>query len=239
MEQKKIRIFTDGASKGNPGPGGWGAIIASGELVVELGGHERHTTNNRMEMKAALEALSYARKLPAIPVVINTDSSYVINGITKWVRGWKARGWMTSQKKEVLNRDLWKELSNIVEKFGDGIEWNYVGGHIGIPGNERADEIASDFALGKKVNLHSGARGGYGVDVHTVVHDSAKHKAKSSLRTRSKQKAYSYVSEVGGAVKVHTTWAECEERVRGKQARFKKALSPADEARIVKAFSMK
>ena len=234
---EKIIIYTDGASKGNPGPGGWGAIVACGGKVYELGGHEAHTTNNRMEMRAALEALVRASKLPPAPVIVHTDSSYLINGVTKWVRGWKARGWVTSQKKEVMNRDLWEKLSGIIEKNGKTIEWKYVGGHIGVAGNERADEIASDFALGKKVYLHSSTRGGYAVDVHNTGHDAARHTARSAARAHSKQKAYSYVSRVAGVVKTHRTWAECEARVRGRSAKFKKATSPQEEARIIKEFS--
>jgi len=234
---EKIIIYTDGASKGNPGPGGWGAIIADGKKVIELGGHEAHTTNNRMEMRAALEALIYALELPRAPIVIHTDSSYLINGITKWVRGWKARGWITSQKKEVLNRDLWSKLSAVVEKIGKNIEWRYVGGHVGIAGNERVDEIASGFALGEKVHLHAGPHRGYAIDIKNVGRDEAKYSAKSASHAHSKQKAYSYVSSVGGVVKVCKTWAECEARVKGKKARFRKATSPEEEARVIKEFS--
>ena len=233
----KIIIYTDGASKGNPGPGGWGAIIASGGKIVELGGHEAHTTNNRMEMRAALEALGHALKLPRAPIIVHTDSSYLIGGITKWVKGWKAHGWMTSQKKEVMNKDLWSKLSDVAQTLGKNIEWKYVGGHVGVAGNERVDEIASNFALGKKVYLHSGSRGGYSIDVHATAHDAMKYKTKTASRVRSKQKAYSYVSRVDDVVKTHKTWAECEARVKGRSAKFKKAISPKEEAQIIKEFS--
>jgi len=233
---EKTIIYTDGASKGNPGPGGWGAIVVSGDIAEELGGREAHTTNNRMEMRAALEALTLAASHPRGSIIVHTDSSYLINGITKWVRGWQARGWKTADKKEVLNQDLWQKLSDAVDSLGP-IEWQYVGGHVGIAGNERADEIASEFALGKKVTLHRGSRTAYAVDVSNVAHDAVKHKAKSSSRARSNQKAYSYVSRVDGTIKVHKTWSECEARVRGKKARFKKALSKEDEAKIVAEFS--
>jgi ribonuclease HI len=231
-----IIIYSDGASKGNPGPGGWGAIVVGGGRAKELGGREAHTTNNRMEMTAAIKALRYAAKLPAAPVLLHTDSSYLINGITKWVKGWKAKGWKTLQKKDVLNKDLWQELSELADSFEESITWKHVSGHVGIAGNERADEIASDFAEGKAVVLHDDVANTYTIDVHTTAHDEAKKKTRVSSRSRS-GKAYSYVSAVEGEVRVHKTWQECEARVKGRKARFKKALSPEDEKRIVEEFS--
>jgi ribonuclease HI len=235
--QKEIIIFTDGASKGNPGPGGWGAIVATNAEVKELGGREENTTNNRMELRAALEALSFASLLHDAPVVLHTDSSYVINGVTKWSHGWKTRGWVTKEKREVLNQDLWKDLLDAAENFSNGLAWQYVGGHVGIAGNERVDEIASDFADGKKVELYSGPFEGYGVDVKNISLDESKKKQKSASRSRSKVAAYSYISEVEGVVMTHATWRECEARVKGKRARFKKATSAEEEAEIIKTFS--
>ncbi len=239
MSQKKtFLIFCDGASKGNPGPGGWGAIVSYQGRVEELGGSEKHTTNNRMEMTAALRALQHAASFSGTSdahIVLHTDSSYLINGITKWVRGWKTRGWKTAEKKDVLNRDLWEELDAVVSRLPK-IEWKYVGGHVGIAGNERVDEIASDLALGKHVELHTGTRESYAHDIESIVHDEEKKKMKSATSTRSKQKAHSYVSCVDGEVRVHRTWSECEARVRGKRARYKKSLSPADEAAIISEF---
>lgn len=236
---EKIIIFTDGASKGNPGPGGWGALVATETTVRELGGREQKTTNNRMELRATLEALLLAATLGRIPIALHTDSSYVINGATKWVHGWKARGWTTVQKGKVLNRDLWEALLDAIEKCSGEIEWKYVGGHVGIAGNERVDSIASDFAEEKKVVLYDGARAGYEIDFTNVAHDESKQKAKSASSSRSKLRAYSYVSIVGGVVVVHKTWAECLARVQGKKARFKKAISAAEEAAIKKEFSSK
>lgn len=229
-------IFADGASKGNPGPGGWGALVADGETVKELGGRDEHTTNNRMELTAVIEALVLACGR-GDEVVVHTDSSYVINGITKWVKGWKVRSWVTKQNQPVLNQDLWKKLASLVDTCGGKIHWKHVGGHVGVAGNERVDEIASNYADGKPVALYDGPRETYGIDIENVSHDESKMKARSASRSRSSAKAYSYVSEVGGVVQVHKTWAECEARVRGKKARFKKALSAQDEADIVRAFS--
>jgi len=234
-----ILIFCDGASKGNPGPGGWGAIVANDTKVMELGGSEKKTTNNRMELTAALEALGAARALPEAPVVVYTDSSYVINGITKWVHGWIKSNWITKDKKEVMNQDLWKPLANIVENFSGRIKWQYVGGHVGVAGNERVDVVASDFAQGRKVALYKGEREGYEIDIKNISFDAEKQKTKSDTRSRSKMKAYSYVSMIGGEVLVHKTWAECEARVRGRSAKYKKSLSKEDESKIIAEFLSK
>jgi ribonuclease HI len=236
VEKESTTIFCDGASKGNPGPGGWGAIVASGSQIVECGGFEAGTTNNRMELTAALKALEEARTLGNGAVTVYTDSSYVINGITKWVKGWQRNGWLTQEKKPVLNQDLWEPLVAAVENFDTVIVWQYVGGHVGIQGNERVDNIASDFALGKKVDLYVGQRNGYLVDVQNIKFDETLVKEKSETKARSKLKAYSYVSVIGGIIVKHKTWAECEARVKGKAARFKKSLSQEDETEIVKDF---
>lgn len=234
---EEITIYTDGASKGNPGRGGWGALVANSEVVCELGGNESHTTNNRMELMAAIEALRYAATLPVQPIALHTDSSYVIHGITKWVQGWQSRGWITKEKKEVLNQDLWQALVAAKEACKSRVDWRYVGGHIGVVGNERVDAIASDFAVGEKVVLYCGPRAGYAIDITVTLHNEEKKEKKAATKNRSNAKAYSYVSRVDGTTQVHKTWGECEARVRGKHARFKKATSAAEEAAIVKDFS--
>lgn len=235
--QDKILIFCDGASKGNPGPGGWGALVAFDGRVEEIGGAEEHTTNNRMELTAAVRALEEVAKQDATGVVVYTDSSYVINGITKWVKGWKARGWVTKEKTPVLNRDLWEELDDAVSALSTQVEWQHVGGHVGVAGNERVDEIASSFAEGKPVELFSGERSAYLHDIENISHNETKRAERSKSRSRSSAKAYSYVSMVDGQVLTHKTWGECEARVKGKMARFKKALSPSEEATIIAEFS--
>jgi ribonuclease HI len=191
-----------------------------------------------MELTAALEALRFANVSSEVPMVVYTDSSYVINGITKWIKGWRRNGWVTLQKKEVMNRDLWEPLAEVAETRGS-VEWRYVGGHIGIIGNERADEIASAYATGEAPGLFDGDKSDYGRDIDTITFDTALKEAKSSSRDRSKAKAYSYVSLVEGKVLVHKTWSECEQRVRGKTARFKKALSAEEEKEIIGAFLKK
>ena len=140
---KTVEIFTDGACKGNPGPGGWGAIIRYGKHEKELSGGEADTTNNRMEMMAAIRALDTL--IEPCNVILYTDSTYVKDGITKWVDGWQRNGWKTASKKPVRNADLWHELIGAVARHQ--IDWRWVKGHAGHPENERADQLASAAAM--------------------------------------------------------------------------------------------
>ena len=135
----RITIYTDGACRGNPGPGGWGALLLAGERELELWGGEPATTNNRMELWAAIEALR-ALKRPC-EVDLYTDSTYVRKGITEWMHSWKSKGWKTAAKKPVKNSDLWKMLDS--ESARHQVEWHWVKGHSGDPGNERADQLAN------------------------------------------------------------------------------------------------
>jgi ribonuclease HI len=135
-----VEIYTDGACRGNPGPGGWGALLTAGEHVKELSGAEALTTNNRMELTAVIRALE-ALKRPS-QLRIFTDSEYVRRGITEWVRSWKARGWKTADRKPVKNQDLWERLDALAAAHE--IEWRWVRGHSGIPGNERVDQLANE-----------------------------------------------------------------------------------------------
>jgi ribonuclease HI len=135
----KVEIYTDGACKGNPGPGGWGALMVAGGHQKELFGGEPNTTNNRMELKAVIEALG-ALKRPC-EVIVHTDSQYVQKGISEWIHGWKARGWKTAAKEPVKNADLWQALDAAQGKHK--VEWRWVKGHAGHEGNERADALAN------------------------------------------------------------------------------------------------
>ncbi|MEB3289814.1 MAG: ribonuclease HI [Leptolyngbya sp.] len=153
------KIYTDGACSGNPGPGGWGTVLyfADGD-IHEMGGGARQTTNNRMEMQAAIAGLTWLRDSgQAQPVVLYTDSEYVLKGITQWIAGWKRRGWVNSAKKPVLNRDLWEQLDQVTtevnQTLAKPLQWVYVRGHSGNVGNERCDTIARAFAAGRPIDL--------------------------------------------------------------------------------------
>ena len=226
-------LFTDGAAKGNPGPGGWGAIVLTPEQhVTELGGGSPHTTNNKMELGGAIAALRHVADRPE-PVIIYTDSTYLIQGITQWVWGWRKRGWKTAQGTDVLNRDLWEELSALTGARARGsIDWRWVRGHVGTAGNERCDEIAVAFAAQEPPVLFDGPLAEYDRPLLEVPADTALPPRRSSSTT-PKAAAYSYVSVVGGVPMRHASWADCERRVKGPPgARFKKTASAAYESTI-------
>jgi ribonuclease HI len=136
---QKIEIYTDGACRGNPGPGGWGALLIAGRHRKTMHGGEPDTTNNRMELRAAIEALN-ALKRPST-VALHTDSKYVMHGITEWMHNWKKRGWKTANRKPVKNQDLWMALDEAIARHD--ITWKWVKGHDGDPGNEEADRLAN------------------------------------------------------------------------------------------------
>ena len=135
-----IKVYTDGACRGNPGPGGWGVYIQLNDEEKDLYGGNPETTNNQMEMQAALEALKYLKDKNDV-IELFTDSNYLRQGITEWIHKWKLNNWRTAAKKPVANRDLWIEISDLNEKMN--VKWNWVKGHAGDPGNERADQLAN------------------------------------------------------------------------------------------------
>ena len=138
-KQEQVIIFTDGGCRGNPGPGGWGALMRFGNHEKELYGYEEETTNNRMELMAAIRSLEVLSR--TCSVVLTTDSQYVRQGILDWMDGWKKRGWKTAAKKPVKNKDLWQRLDKAVAKHK--VDWQWVKGHSGHEGNERADDLAN------------------------------------------------------------------------------------------------
>lgn len=145
---KKIEIYTDGSSLGNPGPGGWGTVVVINEKITEeLGGYDKDTTNNRMEIQAAIEALKYINKKHKDDhVTIHADSAYVLGGVTTWIHGWERNGWRTANKKPVMNQELWQELIALVRIFKGQLVWQKVKGHSGHVYNDKADEIATRSA---------------------------------------------------------------------------------------------
>ena len=148
----KVVIYTDGACKGNPGPGGWGAILRAGGKERELNGAEPHTTNNRMELQAAISALNALTR--PCSVDLTTDSVYVRDGISKWVHGWQKNGWKTADKKPVKNGDLWQALLDAARPHE--VRWHWVKGHAGHAENERADELANEAIVAMKEGRHLG-----------------------------------------------------------------------------------
>jgi len=247
---QKIIIFADGSSIGNPGPGGWAAILVfeknqnggRGE-VVELGGGEKHTTNNRMELVAAIEALKFSLKLKTqnVKLLIHTDSRYVIHGITKWIKTWEKTGWIGTNKKEILNKDLWQKLGKLAK--GKSIEWKHVRGHAGIAGNERADFLATMCAREqkwKKEKFFTGPFSKYPFDILNTKPSKKLPRKPASSRRKSVSNAYSYLSLVNGKLMRHQTWPECEKRVKGVSgAKFKKAVSAEDEKEIIRGWGIK
>jgi ribonuclease HI len=228
-------IFTDGAAKGNPGPGGYGAVLLLEGKVLEIGEGKQMTTNNEMELRAVVEAL---KRVPTISgkVKLYTDSKYVVEGATGWTFGWLKNGWKTKSGSDVSHKELWQELVDLLKNVK--VDWQKVPGHVGIIGNERADAIASDLGENKNVVLYDGPRKNYKYEIENVEYDKQTALDRSVARKRQAQKAYSYVSKVDGVVKTHSSWTECEARVKGmKGVRFKKAISAEEEKAIIQDFS--
>lgn len=255
LSPSSILIYTDGACTGNPGPGGWACIVSLPDGAVhELGGGVKDTTNNRMEMAAAIRALAMLELKEPTPIVLYTDSSYVIKGITQWIWGWRSRGWKSADGKDVANRELWEELLRQVTRLKpSNVEWRYVRGHSGYAGNERCDEIAVSFAKNKPEQLYVGPRDGYFIDLSELPDAEPLPEQKKSAGTGggtsfgNKGAAGSsgsagpatYLSYHNGVLQRHRTWAECERRVKGQSgAKFKKAKSPGEEKEIIKSWGL-
>jgi len=228
-------IFTDGAAKGNPGPGGYGAVLLLNGTVIEIGAGKKLTTNNEMELRAVVEALKQVAG-EREEVKVYTDSKYVVEGATGWVFGWMKNGWKTKTGGDVLHKQIWQELIDLIKEVK--VEWHKIPGHSGLIGNERADTIASDLGQDKIVNLYNGPRSEYQYEIENVEWDKEKAEARSAARKRSALPAHSYISKVDGLIETHQTWKECEARVKGKKGvKFKKSTSPAEEKNIIQDFS--
>lgn len=236
--EKSLIIFTDGSSLGNPGPGGWGAVLIQKQIgeVVELGGSKEKTTNNEMELAAILSALTYAMNNSNI-IHLFTDSQYAINGITSWIYGWKKNGWKTKNGDDVKNAFYFKNIDLLLEERGrDKVHFHHVAGHVGIPGNERVDDIARELAEGKNVELFRGKFEDYTISNILSLNFELSEKKKKDTKGK---KAYSYLSLIDGILEIHNTWAECEARVKGQKAKFKKAISKEHEQEILSEWGIK
>lgn len=206
QDRAQLRIYTDGACLGNPGPGGWAAILVRGELCEELGGREEHTTNNRMEMMAAVQGLRRVRSGEWVHVV--TDSRYLHDGISRWIHAWKRRGWKKADGGEVLNRDLWEDLDRL-SRVPARVSWEHVRGHSGHAWNERCDAIATAFARGEKPKLFAG--------------DGSWITGKGRATIPEGMDFPLYLSLVDGELRLHLDWVDCQSWVTGaKGAKYRK-----------------
>lgn len=229
-------IYSDGACSGNPGPGGWAFIHWSPDNNVREGsGFDPSTTNNRMEMTGALEAL---RSIPVQePVIVLTDSVYLIRGITQWIFGWQKRGWKNAEGGDVLNKDIWEQLARVCR--GRKIDWRYVAGHSGIAGNERVDELAVAQSQRRPLSHYHGSYSNYRVGILPLP-EKVPLPEMRKMNGSSKDKAASfYLSYVNGVLEQHKTWDQCQARVKGvSQARFKKVQSDQEAQEILKSWGL-
>lgn len=217
-------VFTDGASRGNPGPSGWGAVIAHNGQVTELGDGAKEGTNNEMELSAVIEALEWLQGREVEELSIYSDSSYTISGATGWVFGWAKRGWKTKNGDPVKNKALWQHYFDLQKSLDFEINFHKVKGHASIPANERADEIATSFADDDPVDLYDGSKDAY----DTSLDPTPQYLDKSPL----------YFSLVGGEVRVHETWPECQRWVAGKQAKYRKVRTVAERESLLEEWGV-
>ncbi len=237
-EVKTIIIYSDGACSGNPGPGGWGTVIGlPNQTVVELGGGNAGTTNNQMELQGLIEGLDFVKKMASEEVRYYTDSSYVLNGVTKWMKGWAFRGWKNAEGKEIANKEYWIRLHSLLTFFPDKkIKWSYVRGHTGVAGNERCDEIAVGFSQGGYVDLYEGPAVSYSFNIYETPVTEPIPDSNFKKKSDSKEVAY-YLSLKNGVLERHKTWPECEQRVKGAPGvKFKKVKTQSEEEQVLKVW---
>jgi ribonuclease HI len=237
--ENQLVIYTDGASRGNPGLGGWGAVILVDGYAMEISGFSKMATNNQMELQAVIEVLSDSGSLAHTgPVVVYSDSAYVVNGMNSWVWGWEKKDWMTSTKTPVINKDMWVKILALLKTYGDRLSIQKVKGHDGDLYNERCDELAVAAALGKKETYFQGTQKDYDIflkEIGTTIKKVSPKKAKS----KPAGPAYSYVSLVGDKVYTDKTWIDCEKRVKGtKGAKYQKVFSKGEETSLVQDYTL-
>ncbi len=233
----ELLIYTDGASRGNPGPGGWAAVILADGMAMEVAGSEKRATNNQMELAAVLHTLSdSAARAHKGPVTVLSDSAYVVNGLNSWVWGWEKKGWVTMQKTPVENKEMWAALLSLLKEYGDRLTVAKVSGHAGELYNERCDELAVEAALGKSPQFFKGSISDYEAFLKEV---GTTEKKAAPKKKKSDAPAYSYVSLVDGVVHADKTWAACEKRVKGKKgAKFKKVFSKEEETELLQEYTL-
>ncbi len=240
---KTLTMYTDGASRGNPGLGGWGAVILVDGYAMEVAGASKKATNNQMELEAVISVLSDSgAKAHKGPIVVYSDSAYVVNGLTSWVYGWEKKGWITTAKTPVENKAMWQKALVLLKEYGKRLSIEKVKGHAGDLYNERCDELAVAAALGKKEKHFQGTQKDYDaflIEIGTTT--KTKKESFGKLKTRKATgPAYSYVSLVGGKVYADKTWAQCEARVKGKKgAKYQKVFSKAEETSLVQDYTLK
>lgn len=241
---KNITLYTDGASRGNPGPGGWAAIVVGEKNTVELAGAKKPATNNQMELEAVIQGLRYIQEQSEeVNVALHADSRYVLNGIEKWLDGWQRNGWKTMNKKPVENKSQWMELLALRDHFGKKLKLVKVDGHSGHIYNDRCDELAVSAALAKKPYLFEGNIKEYEMYLKDNPPTSEKKSPPPARPSGAGGKAktgpaYSYVSLVGGKVHVDKDWSTCEKRVKGKTAKYKKVFSKAEETDLIQDYTL-
>ena len=244
-------LYTDGACSGNPGPGGWAFVACARESakageVIEEAGAISQTTNNRMEMESSLRGLvaireNWGDKLKDSRVRLFTDSQLLIQGATKWIHGWKKKNWTKSDGEPVMNRDLWEKLDAEIKSYPAKIEWLYVAGHAGIEGNERVDELAVAHSKNLSPSLYRGPLGTYSCQKafvrEPVMSEVGVNRSSDSILPKGKRGPTVYLSYVGGKLERHSTWPECENRVKGVPgAKFKKVTSVEEERQVLAAW---
>lgn len=237
----KIRLIGDGSSLGNPGPSGWGLIIADTTQVIELGDRAERATNNQMELQAYLEALNFliGAETEGAQISAFWDSKFVLSGVKAWRFGWRRKSWKTASGEPVKNLELWQEIDEKMEALSsNSFEFYHVPGHQGIPANERADEICRSFAEGKEPVLYQGDLLSYGIDIAESLPTEAFQLKASSPSAKSKKPLF-YLSYVGGKVHRDPSWGACEARVKGvANAKYKKIFSEAEEAQVLKSWGV-
>ncbi len=231
-----IVAFTDGASRGNPGPGGWGfaLIDTDNQVVYETAGFDTKTTNNAMELTAVVEALRHAHKKNISHMTLYTDSAYVAQGMTMWIFGWIKKGWKTQTGESIQNLELWKKCFALMQDVLCDVK--RVSGHSGVSMNERVDELATMAADSKKKFSKDYSFSEYVTMIDTFMDMPTNIRPAKPSSATEKKVAYSYISLVDGKIMTHKTWDETKARVHGKAAKYKKVFSADEERAVIDEF---